>query len=73
MNFREIRYKNVTIDNSQIIVHDKEDLKCLNGVVLKNTTISAGGKELKIRSCKLNTRNTKAIMDRLGSWSRSKQ
>lgn len=73
VNFRETHCKNVTIDNSQIIVHDKEDLVCLNGVVLKNTTISAGGKEQKIRSCKLNTRNTKAILDRLGYRSRSKQ
>lgn len=70
VNFREIRCKNVTIDNSQIIVHDKEDLICLNGVVLKNTTISVGG--LKIRFCKLNIRNTKAIMDKLSYRSRSK-
>lgn len=72
-NFRVTRCKNVTIENSQIIVHDKEELICLNGVVLKNTIISAGGKELKIRSCELNTRNTKAIMHRLGCRSRSKQ
>lgn len=66
VDFRETRCKNVTMENSRIIVHDKDDLICLNGVILKNTIISAGGKELKIRSCKLNVRNTKAIMDRLG-------
>lgn len=66
VDFRETRCKNVTMENSRIIVHDKDDLICLNGAILKNTIISAGGKELKIRSCKLNVRNTKAIMDRLG-------